>query len=379
MTSEDAAFRGDAGRFDPWALADARSVAACHGVEAPTGAAEVEPPGADRIASLLAPLVEDAAEGDASAVAAFAAAAIDAGRTYWAGAAGEGAASERAQALLAEGDGLRRRLGHYQGGMFHFEGEWYWGLDRAYLLEDRLRREGCTRASEAPLLVPRPRVAIPAGLDAGGVTLEYFPSLRSPYTAVGHDAVQALVDASQVTLDVRPVMPMMMRGVPAPRAKQQYIITDAAREARAARVPFGRMVDPFGDPVRRALSLWAWVRSEGREMAFLTSYLRGAWAEGVDVTRPEGLALVLARAGLDADAAERRFDDPESAALLDANLEAMLDAGLWGVPSFRVSGGNGDAPFACWGQDRIWRVAAEIVQRAGGDPGIPMPAAEDAS
>lgn len=374
VTSEAPAYRGDAGRFDPWALADARSVAACYGVEAPPGATDVEPPGAERTASLLAPLVEDAGEGEASAVAAFAAAAVDAGRTYWSGSAGSGAASARTQVLLAEGDALRRSLGHYQGGMFHFEGEWYWGLDRARLLEDRLRREGYSRAPEMGPLVPRPRIDIPANLDCSSVMLEYFPSLRSPYTAVGHGAVQALVDASQVTLDVRPVMPMMMRGVPAPRAKQRYIITDAAREARAARVPFERMVDPFGEPVRRALTLWAWVRAEGREMPFLDAYLRGAWAEGVDVTRPEGLARVLTRAGLDADAAAAHFEDPASTALLDANLEAMLDAGLWGVPSFRVSGGSGGAPYACWGQDRIWRVAAEVVQRAGGDPGIPMPA-----
>jgi 2-hydroxychromene-2-carboxylate isomerase len=260
--------------------------------------------------------------------------------------------------------------------MFHFEGEWYWGLDRLYLLEARLRREGHARAGEAGVLVPRPRTAMPDGLDASNVRLEYFPSLRSPYTAVGHAAVQALVDASRVTLDVRPVMPMMMRGVPAPQAKQQYIVGDAAREARAAGVPFGRMVDPFGEPVRRALSLWAWVRAEDREMPFLDSYLRGAWAEGVDLTTAEGLDFVLARAGLDPVAAQTHFDDPASTTLLDENLDAMLEAGLWGVPSFRVTGGSaGSGSFACWGQDRIWRVGAEIVRRAGGDPGITLPEA----
>ncbi|MEE4302320.1 MAG: DsbA family protein [Pseudomonadales bacterium] len=376
VTGEAGAWRGDAGRFDPWALADARSVAACYGVEAPGLGGGVEPTGAEGTASLLAPLVDDAADGDPAAVSAFAAAALEAGRAFWAGEAPGGGTSDRADARLAEGNALRRRLGHYLGAMFHFEGEWYWGLDRLYLLEERLQREGYARAGERKLLVPRPRVAIPDDLDASSVTLEYFPSLRSPYTAVGHGAVQALVATSRVTLDVRPVMPMMMRGVPAPRAKQQYIMSDAAREARAAGVPFGRMVDPFGEPVRRALSLWAWVRAEGREMPFLESYLRGAWAEGVDITSDAGLEAVLARAGLDPRAACTHLDDPASVALLDANLEDMLAAGLWGVPSFRVSGGVGHAaPFACWGQDRIWRVAAEIVARAGGDPGVLLPEA----
>ena len=371
----EGAYRGDAGRFDPWALTDARSVAACYDVEAPSAAAGADPRGAEGTASLLAPLVDDAAHGTPSAVAAFAAAARDAGSALWSGTAPGGAASERASALLREGSALRRRLGHYQGAMFHFEGEWYWGLDRLYLLESRLVREGYSRDPDAPLLVPRPRVAVPDGLDAAGLKLEYFPSLRSPYTAVGHAAVQAMIDATGIEVDVKPVMPMMMRGVPAPWAKQQYVVSDSAREARAAGVPFGRMVDPFGEPVRHALSLWAWVREQGREMPFLDSYLRAAWAEGIDITLPEGLALVLTRGGLDAGAAEARFGDPASVALLDANLAEMLDAGLWGVPSFRVSGGDG-APFACWGQDRVWRVAAEIVTRAGGDPGIAMPEEE---
>ena len=49
--------------------------------------------------------------------------------------------------------------------------------------------------------------------------------------------------------------------------------------------------------------------------------------------------------------------------LLDANLQELTDAALWGVPSFRVSGGNNPEPFICWGQDRIWRVEEEIAQR----------------
>ena len=50
-------------------------------------------------------------------------------------------------------------------------------------------------------------------------------------------------------------------------------------------------------------------------------------------------------------------------AVLEDNLSDMLAAGLWGVPSFRVTGGNEDTAFACWGQDRIWRVENEIARR----------------
>lgn len=327
------AFRGDASRFDEWAMQDACSVAPFHNVEPPpdshAGALALA-----RSIPQLAPL--------AAAVA------------------------SQGDAAFAAGNALRRRLGHYQGAMFHYEGEWFWGLDRLGLLESRLVDEGHSRAPELPPIAPRPVIPIPAGIDASGVCLEVFPSLRSPYTAVGFPELLKLIDRTGVAVEWRPVMPMMMRGVPAPRSKQRYVMSDSGREGRAAGAPFGRIVDPFGEPVERALSLWSWVRSEQRERGFLVEYLNAAWRDGVDVASPAGLDTVLARAGLDPGAAAEHYGSAAAHALLDANLEAMLAAGLWGVPSFRVSGGAADAPpFACWGQDRIWRVTAEIVARAG--------------
>ena len=40
------------------------------------------------------------------------------------------------------------------------------------------------------------------------------------------------------------------------------------------------------------------------------------------------------------------------------------ELGLWGVPSYRVRGGEGEEDFSVWGQDRLWLVAAEIRRRA---------------
>jgi len=368
----DGPFRGDTGRFDPWARRDAASVAASYGVEAPGPDAPIDPPASDGVASLLAPLVDDAAEGNPARVRAFADAAFEAGRAFWNGEAPAGTASARAEELLTEGEALRTRLGHYLGGTFYFDGELYWGIDRLYLLEERLKQEGFVRAPFEGVLVPRPEATIPAGLDLTGIELEVFPSLRSPYTAVGWPGILKLIDDTGVAVRWRPVMPMMMRGVPAPFPKQVYIMMDSGREGRAAGAPIQNMVDPFGDPVRRALSLWAWVQSEDRERAFLTAYLEGAWSTGVDITSQAGLDRVLTDAGLSPADASSHYDDTASEALLQENLDPMLDEGLWGVPSFRVTGGGAE-PFVCWGQDRIWRVAAEIVARAGGDPGIALP------
>ncbi|MEC8717273.1 MAG: DsbA family protein, partial [Pseudomonadota bacterium] len=262
---------------------------------------------------------------------------------------------------VAKGTALRKRLGHYQGAMFYFEGEWYWGLDRLRVLEARLGEEGFDREGGAPV-VPEPPV--PACADASAVTLEYFPSLRSPYTAIGHARVCALLERTSAALSLRPVMPMMMRGVPNPLPKQRYIITDAAREGRWYGSPLGRIVDPFGDPVTRAFALFPGAEALGKGLPFVTAYLRGAWVEGIDITREKGLQWVTAEAGLSWQALKADAKNHDWKAVLEDNLQALRGHQLWGVPSFRVSGGTLPGAYACWGQDRLWRIEREIVARA---------------
>ena len=347
-------FQGSPKHFEAWALRDAQSVAEAYGVT--LNAASMPAPSAVRSANgALAPELDGPD---------FAKRAFEIGEALWSGRGPTEASGLSGDEALREGDGLRRRLGHYLGGTFYFEGEWFWGIDRIRLLERRLHDEGLGGSSGEPR-VPEPVPASATGLCAEHVVLEYFPSLRSPYTAVGHARVMDLIARSGVTAKLRPVMPMMMRGVAAPFAKQRYIVMDAAREARARGVPFGRIVDPFGEPVKRAFALFPGALALGRASEFITEYLSAAWAEGVDITTDAGLRQVAESAGLAWDALVERSREADAEALLDENLDAMLSAGLWGVPSFRVSGGNVSGSFACWGQDRIWRVEDEIARRGG--------------
>ncbi|MEM8767565.1 MAG: DsbA family protein, partial [Pseudomonadota bacterium] len=92
--------------------------------------------------------------------------------------------------------------------------------------------------------------------------------------------------------------------------------------------------------------------------------LQGAWVDGVDIGTEAGLQQVAAAAGLDWETLQAARTGTDWEADLEENLQAMLGAGLWGVPSFRVSGGSRSDSFSCWGQDRIWRVEDEIAQRS---------------
>lgn len=352
--------QGDSQRFSQWALKDARSIASDYGTSLPEG---TDQPSLDAITAAqrrLAHYVGVNGNHD------FAASAIEAGEALW---RGEPATTDPPDAsdphsVVAQGSMLRSKLGHWLSATFFFEGEWYWGVDRLLHLENRLCDLGLSN-DPGTICVPRPSPEPLKSGDASHIVLEYFPSLRSPYTAISFDRTIDMVNRTGVTLHLRPVMPMMMRGIPAPRQKQLYIVKDTRREADFYSQPFGKIVDPIGEPVKRAFALLPFMSSIDADVTYCSEYLKAAWAEGIDITQDEGIRHVVEQCGVSWQDASRHFNNPDWQPLLEANVSEMLDAGLWGVPSFRVSGGNTDEPFSCWGQDRLWRVESEIVRRAG--------------
>lgn len=151
---------------------------------------------------------------------------------------------------ITQGNARRAALKHYSGAMFYYAGEWYWGVDRLYHLEKRFKELGADCTPEVTLLMPRPITERPNVKDDGSLILEIYASLRSPYTAIVFDRAVQLAKDTGVKCVVRPVLPMVMRGVPATKEKGFYILFDTAREARAAGVPYGNVCDPIGQPAR---------------------------------------------------------------------------------------------------------------------------------
>jgi len=259
-------------------------------------------------------------------------------------------AQKLVQDTLAQGEATRARWGHYLGGTFFYAGEWYWGIDRLYHLEQRLQALRAQRDGMPPGLMFPPPVDLQQARAAPVPSFDFFLSLRSPYTAI---VVQRVVDLARHTgaqLHLRPVLPMAMRGLAVPRAKRMYIAWDAAREARARGVPFGRLLDPLGLATERGLAVLDAAIRAGRGDAFLLSFLRGVWAEGVDAGSDAGLRRLAARAGLSWGQVQDALGDEAWRASAEANRQALLGHGLWGVPAFRV----GAQVF--WGQDRLWAV-----------------------
>jgi 2-hydroxychromene-2-carboxylate isomerase len=273
------------------------------------------------------------------------------------------ATDDKVAARLEAGNSRQRALKHYSGAMFYYGGEWYWGVDRMYHLEKRLAELGADRRPGEAMLVPRPTIDVGPVKDDGSLALEVYPSLRSPYTAASFDRAVKLANDTGVRLVVRPVLPMVMRGVPATREKGMYIFMDAAREAREAGVAYGDFYDPIGDPVRRCYSIYPWAVEQGRGVELLSSFLRHAFALGVNTNNDRGLRQVVEAADLDWAQAQQHLGEHGCEEILEENRLAMYEAGLWGVPSFRLLDQNGEQVLALWGQDRLWLFALEIQRQ----------------
>jgi 2-hydroxychromene-2-carboxylate isomerase len=193
--------------------------------------------------------------------------------------------------------------------------------------------------------------------------LEFFPSLRSPYTHLSYTRVADLAQRYAVDLVVRPVLPMMMRGVKADRRKGVYILRDTMREAERLGIAFGNIWDPFGDPVRRAYSLFPWARDQGKGFDYLHQYSLAVWSERVNAWSLDGLKKIVERAGLPWEEAKPLLDNRDWEDEMELNVADMLAAGSWGVPTLRLPPAGGFEEFTVWGQDRIWLIEEEIARR----------------
>ena len=267
---------------------------------------------------------------------------------------------------LALGEARRRRLGHYLGATFHYEGEWYWGVDRLPYLEDRLRQEGLarTRTGIVRRLDPDLSLARKPSAGAPAPRLDFYVSLRSPYSLIAAERIGALAEAHGADLRLRPLLPMVMRGLPVPKAKSFYIMRDAAREAARFNIPFGRMVDPRGVGAEKGLAVLHHAIASGKGLAFARSFLRGAFAEGMDAANEEQLFQMADRAGINRGEAVAALAAPGWRAAAEANRDALFSLGLWGAPSFRV-----DDKAAVWGQDRLNQVQQDLLAALPGTGG----------
>jgi 2-hydroxychromene-2-carboxylate isomerase len=176
--------------------------------------------------------------------------------------------------------------------------------------------------------------------------------------------VYDLAGAFGLSLVLRPVLPMMMRGMAVPSRKIRYIMRDAIREAESYGLNFGNCIDPLGEGVERCHAIFAYAKSEKREREFLQNAAELIWGEAAEVSTDAGLRKVTARTGLFWPEAKQAIDDEDWRETEAEDRQLMLSLGSWGVPTLCI----GD--YAVWGQDRIWLLARHIEELCDTGEGI---------
>lgn len=266
------------------------------------------------------------------------------------------ASKEAVLAAKEKGQAKRQEARHYLGAVIHYGKENYWGLDRLHYLEERLTEMGLRKEGHEGYIAPPASESDYSGSSKvpQGTKLVWYPSFRSPYTAISAPRVFDLADRYGAEVEIKFVLPMVMRNLPVPKEKRGYIPRDTAREARRLGIPYGKMCDPVGRPTERIYSMLPTAIEMGKAREYLLAAYQMVWSEGLDAGTTGGLKKIAKRAGIDWAELSKKLDTDDWREIEDKNRAEMVANGLWGVPSFRVD------EVAVWGQDRLWVIEEKL-------------------
>jgi 2-hydroxychromene-2-carboxylate isomerase len=299
-------------------------------------------------------------------------------QVFWRGDA-EGAArrsvadevEDQSDAVIRRSQRLQRRLGHYNSAMLHYAGEWYWGVDRLHYLLRRLDDLSLARdEGHHPLLsslAQATQVTLPIAPPIAAKSLpplEFFHSVRSPYSYLALGRVAEIADAFGLALKIRPVLPMVMRGLQVPRAKLLYIVKDSAWEAARRGVSFGRIADPVGAGAERSLAVFFYAESQALGKEFLMNAGEAIFARAIDVSTDAGMRKVTDKTGLSWPDVQRAMESGGWRNAATENRDSMMSSGSWGVPTMRLG------EFVAWGQDRDWLLVRHLEELCNSGDGI---------
>ena len=169
--------------------------------------------------------------------------------------------------VLSSNAQLRKKFGHYLGGIFVYEGECYWGIDRLPLLEKRLKKLGL-RKNDGPDVVERKSEEMKE-VKKLDLEIDVLWSARSPYSYLAMKPLSDLAKKYHLNLNYKIILPMVMRGMKVSLEKRTYITKDCKRIADQNGIPFGNIVDPLGYAVERCYSLYPFAKRHGKEEKYL--------------------------------------------------------------------------------------------------------------
>ena len=183
--------------------------------------------------------------------------------------------------------------------------------------------------------------------------IHFYFDFSSPYSYIASEWVEAvaarhgrrvqwhavLLGATFQAAELKPPMSYPI--------KRDYVLRDFERSARFAGLPY-KQPERFPIPTQNAARVFWWLDAQdpARAVAWAHAGLRAYFTRGVQLDDPAQLKALAAESGIDAEAAEAAWQDPQWKERLKAVNEQAIASGVFGAPFFIVDG----EPF--WGNDR---------------------------
>ncbi len=185
--------------------------------------------------------------------------------------------------------------------------------------------------------------------------IDYYFSLLSPYSYLGHQRFLDLAGATGKTVNFLPVDFRVVfaatGGLPvAKRApeRQAYRLIELARWRDFLALPLNLKPDFWPTDDRLAVGMLMHVQDAGGDVgAFAGAVLRAVWAEQRNIADPGALASMAENLGMDAAALVDAGGRELYTRRWEENSKQAIAGGVFGIPTYVYA----DELF--WGQDRL--------------------------
>lgn len=199
-------------------------------------------------------------------------------------------------------------------------------------------------------------------------TIDYFDSMSSPWTYLGHPRFMALARRFDLTVRHKPMdllkvwsvsggLPLKQRAA----QRQAYRHQELRRWRELLNVPCN--LEPPFHPVadRRACYMAIAAAQRGLDWNKLSyAMLRAVWAEDRNIADHDTLVAIANEQGMDGKALlAATHDDERVAAEYEANTEEAMKLGVFGAPAYIFDGE------LFWGQDRLQMLEWRLTQKLG--------------
>lgn len=184
--------------------------------------------------------------------------------------------------------------------------------------------------------------------------IDFYFDFSSPYSYIANEWIDAVAARHGRTVRRHAILlgatfqAAELKSPVAHPLKREYSLRDFERSARFEGVPYA-LPPTFPIPTQNAARVFWWLAETAGDKAaaaWAATCFRAVFARGVALHDAAALKTLAAEHGLDADAAEAVWNDPQWKQRLKRANDEAIAAGVFGAPFIVVDG----EPF--WGNDR---------------------------